>query len=162
MSGTTVNDYITQDHVVKAFRGQTPVNVTAATVALTAASHAGKTVTLNRAAGVAATLPASTGSGDKYRVLLGTTVTSNSTTVKVANVSDAFIGFSQIVSDDPATVKGFIAVPATDDTVTLNGTTTGGYVGDVAEFEDVALNVWHVRVIGKATGTEATPFSATV
>lgn len=143
--------------------GNSIVNATASTLAVTSAIHAGKTVTLNRAAGIAVTLPAASGSGDKYRFVVGTTVTSNSTTIKVANSSDAVQGFSMVVSDDAGgPVKGFIASAGTDDTVTFNGTTTGGYIGDVAEFEDVAANVWEVTVRGKATGTEATPFSATV
>jgi hypothetical protein len=139
-----------------------PVDVTTSTLTATVASHAGRVVTLSRAAGVAVTLPAASGSGAKFQFLVKTTVTTPSTTIKVANSSDAFIGFSNIVSDDPAACKGFIAAALSDDTVTLNGTTTGGYAGDLVTLEDVAANVWAVRVFGKATGTEATPFSATV
>ena len=138
------------------------VNVTASTLTVTEALHDNKIVTLNRAAGITTTLPAATGSGAKFRFLIGTTVTSNTTVIKVANASDAFQGFSQIVSDDTAAVKGFIATAGTDDTITLNGTTTGGYVGDIIEVQDVATNRFQVQVTGKATGTEATPFSATV
>ncbi len=35
-------------------------------------------------------------------------------------------------------------------------------LGDTVVIEDVAANVFAVRIFGKATGTEATPFSATV
>jgi hypothetical protein len=53
-----------------------PISVTAATLTVTAASHAGSTIVLNRAAGTTVTLPASTGSGFKYTFIVGTTVTS--------------------------------------------------------------------------------------
>jgi hypothetical protein len=52
---------------------------------------------------------------------------------------------------------------ATDDTFTLNGTTTGGAaVGDWVEFEDLSATGWYVRGMITQSGTEATPFSDTV
>lgn len=137
------------------------VHLTGATVTITAALHAGKTLIIDDATAQAVTLPAASGTGNVYNFILGATKTGNQT-IKVANSSDAFQGFSMIVSDDPATVKGFIAAAASDDTVTLNGTTTGGYVGDTVTLRDIGLNKFQVDVRGKATGTEATPFSATV
>ena len=44
----------------------------------------------------------------------------------------------------------------------MNGSTTGGIAGDIVELEDIATNLWSVKVLGSATGTEATPFSAAV
>jgi len=50
-----------------------------------------------------------------------------------------------------------------DDTVTLNGTTTGGVdIGDWIEFEDITATAWAVRGFITQSGTEATPFSDTV
>ena len=138
------------------------VNVTASTLTVTALAHAGRLVTINAAAGCAVTLPASLGVGDEYEFLIGTTITSNSTTIKAANASDAYQGFQMVVSDNSAAVLGYIAVAGTDDTVSFNGTTTGGYVGDRVTVRDVAANKFQVEVQGKATGTEATCFSATV
>ena len=43
-----------------------------------------------------------------------------------------------------------------------NGTTTGGITGARCKVIDIAANLWHVEVISDASGTEATPFSATV
>lgn len=137
------------------------VNCTAATLTVTAASHDSKTVTLNRAAGIAVTLPAASGSGERFRFIIGTTVTSNSTTIKVANSSDTMVGVGMQAADGGSTVN-FWEAGGTDDTITFNGTTTGGIKGDLVELEDIATNLWHVRVLGSATGTEATPFSATV
>ena len=92
-----------------------------------------------------------------------TTITSNTLVVKVANTTDAFNGFSIIISDDAGgPAKGFIASAGSDDTITMDGSTTGGYVGDVIEVEDIASGLFQVYVLGKASGTEATPFSATV
>lgn len=138
-----------------------PTAVTASTLTVTAESHAGKTIVLDRAAGIAVTLPAASGTGDKYRFVLKTTITSNATTVKVANASDIMAGFALQSQDAGATMQMF-ETGATDDTVTLNGTTLGGIKGDIIELEDVATNLWSVRATLAATGTEATPFSATV
>ena len=137
------------------------VNVTAATLSIDEAIHEGKTVTLNRAAGIAVTLPAATGSGAGYRFFVGTTVTSNTTTIKVANSSDIMVG-AAIQAADAGNTSNMFETAATDDTITFNGSTTGGIKGDLVELEDIAANTWSVRVIGAATGAEATPFSATV
>lgn len=137
------------------------VNCTAATLALTAASHDGKTVTVNAAAGCALTLPAASGSGARFKIFIGTTITSNSTTIKVANASDIMAGLAIQSQDGGNTVQAWETAADTD-TITFNGSTTGGIKGDVVELEDVATNLWQVRVVGSATSTEATPFSATV
>lgn len=137
------------------------VNATAATLAVTLAAHDGKTVTLNRAGGIAVTLPAAAGTGARFRFVVGTTVTTPSTTIKVANASDTMVGFASTFQDGGDTAL-FFEAGGTDDTITLNGTTTGGIKGDLIEIEDVATNLWHVRLTLSATGTEATPFSATV
>lgn len=138
------------------------VNLTAATLSLTEADHDGKTITVNRAAGSTITLHAASGSGARHRVVIGTTLTSGSLVIQVANASDVMQGFVMQMSDDPATVKAFQA-GATSDTITLNRTTTGvGSKGEWFELEDVATNLWQVHGMTAATGTEATPFSAAV
>lgn len=136
------------------------VDATAATLAATEALHDGKVVTLNRAAGIAVTLPAATGSGTKLRFIVGTTVTSNSTTIKVTG-NDVMTGNAVICNDTDASVSGFETAADTD-TITLNGSTTGGIKGDSVELIDIAADLWFVRINGSATDTEATPFSATV
>ena len=121
----------------------------------------GALVVINAAAGLTVTLPPSDGGNARYRFLIGTTVTSNNVIIKVANTTDAFLGQSMMVSDDPATVKGFIAASG-DDTITLNGSTKGGFLGDQIEIVDIERGKFAVRITGKQTGTEATMFSATV
>lgn len=148
-------------NVTGAVIATTPVDATAATLAVTQAAHGGRMVTLNRAAGITVTLPAATGTGSVYRFLVGTTVTSNTTTIKVANASDTMTGSAYVISDDAAAVLGY-RTGATADTITLDGSTTGGIKGDTIQIIDVATNLFAVQVLSAATGTEATPFSATV
>jgi len=136
------------------------VNATAATLTITEASHDGKVITLNRAAGIAVTLPAATGSGCHLRFQIGTTITSNSTTIKVVG-NDTMVGFA-LVAQDGGDTSVLFGASGTDDTVTLNGSTTGGTKGDWIELFDVATDLWQVNAILTGTGTEATPFSATV
>lgn len=138
------------------------VNVTASTLYLTYKDHNDRTVTINAAAGCAVRLPAATGSGARLRIIIGTTITSNSTTIKVANAVDVMTGNAIQSQDGGATLQMFEA-GASDDTITFNGTTTGGIKGDIVELEDIASGLWWVRVTSAGTGTtEATPFSATV
>lgn len=132
------------------------VNATAATLAVTQAAHAGRVVTLNRAAGIAVTLPAATGTGAEYRFFIGTTVTSNTTTITRAG-SDTMFGTAIICNDTDASVSGFEA--AGSSVITMNGTTTGGIKGTMITLIDVASATWYVEVVGSATGSEATPFS---
>lgn len=134
-----------------------------ATLAVTVAAHDGKTINLDTAAGSICTLPAATGSGARFRFIIGTVPTSNSHVVKVANASDTMIGHVLAISDDAGnTVKPFFAA-GTDDTLTLNRTTTGGTrKAEWVEFVDLAANLWGVTGVIAQTGAEATPFSATV
>jgi hypothetical protein len=137
------------------------VSLTAATATVTAAAHSGRTVLLDRAAGQALTLPPATGSGNTYKFFVLTTITSNTTTIKVADASDVMAGVALVANDGGDTASIFETLAASD-TITFNGTDTGGIRGATVELQDVAPDLWSVRVIGAATGTEATPFSATV
>lgn len=166
MASTTFSGPVTSTNgfvgdVTGAVAATPPVNATASTLAVTQATHGGHVVTLNRAAGIAVTLPAAAGTGTVYRFVIGTTVTSNSTTIKVANSSDTMTGSAYVISDNSAAVLGY-RTGASDDTITFNGSTTGGIKGDTVVITDVAANLFSVQVLSAATGTEATPFSATV
>lgn len=138
-----------------------PISATAATLALTLATHASTTVVANRAAGITMTLPAATGTGAKYKIVVGTTVTSNSLKVQVANATDVMTG-TALFGQDAADTAVLFETAADSDTITLNGSTTGGIKGDIIELEDLASGLWGVTVRGSATGAEATPFSAAV
>jgi len=137
------------------------VTLTAATATVTAAAHSGRTVLLDRAAGQALTLPAATGTGNSYKFFVLTTITSNNTTIKVADSTDVMAGVAIVANDTDASASIF-ETASTSDTITFNGGTTGGIRGATVELQDVATNLWSVRIVGAATDSEATPFSATV
>lgn len=130
---------------------------------VTEALHDGKVIKLDTAAGSTCTLPAASGSGARFRFHITVIATSNSHIIKVANASDTMVGVIASISDDAANVvKPFFAA-GTDDTITLNRTTTGSTrVAEWVEVVDLAANLWQVNGVIAATGTEATPFSATV
>lgn len=132
---------------------------------LTQATHDGKTILLDTAAGTTITLPAASGSGARFRFLVSVVATSNSHKIQVANASDTMTGMLVTISDDAGfPLKGYTAdATAGADTITLNRTTTGSTVkGEWVEVEDYATNKWAVRGMTASTGTEATPFSAAV
>lgn len=139
--------------------GPAPVAQGAGTsLALTAALHAGKTVYLTDTDGIAITLPAATGTGNKYRVEVGATQAGTTTLSVVGN--DSMAGIAYIHDEDTAAVSAFRASGDADQ-MTLNGTTKGGQVGDTIEFEDVATDKWAVRAFLScpAGSNPATPFA---
>ena len=139
------------------------VNCTAATLAIKPQTHAGKTITLNLAAGIVVTLPTCTGDGDEYEFIVGTTFT-GAGIVKVTT-TDVMVGSATIAQDAADTVVQFDTAAASD-TITFNGTTTGGLAGARIKVRDLKLDgttaKWYVEVFSSATGPEATPFSAAV
>jgi len=132
------------------------------TLAMTQAAHTGKIIALDTAAGSVVTLPASTGGGAVYKFLVTVTATSNSHIIKVANATDEMRGY--VVQDaSEATAPNIWWAADNDDTITLNRTTTGlAAQGEYFEIVDAVLNHFFVRGYSQASGTEATPFSATV
>jgi hypothetical protein len=136
----------------------------ATSTTLTRALHEGKTLRLTgTGAAFTQTLPAATGSGDRYRFVVGAVNTSNHLVKVVGN--DIMVGnvWGNSLDDTPDLGQPW-PTAADSDTITLNGTTTGGAkVGDMIELEDFAADTWRI-VTGHITqsGTEATPFSAAV
>lgn len=124
-------------------------------------------IALNALTGSVVTLPPATGSGKAFPFVVTAAPTSNSHKVQVAASTDFIIG--TVLLNDSATVTGYVAansatVSTNSDTITLNGTTTGGLkVGDSLLLTDFALNTWLVSTaVLNASGTAATPFSAAV
>ena len=153
--------HITRLRVDRIDRINNIVALTAATLAATAAEHASRIIMPNVASGSTITLPAATGSGDAYEVFVLATITSNNLIVEVASASDVFAG-AIVGAIDGGTTNNLWLTAATSDTITLNGTTKGGYLGDQLTFTDVSSGVWRVSGLLKQTGTEVTPFSAAV
>lgn len=130
--------------------------ITAATATITAEAHAGKLIVVNRAAGCTLTLPDATGSGVKFTI----TTIADQTGDLVIQAPDADNTMQGVALTD---MSGVIFPTAdTTDTITLNGTTSGGLKGARVELVDVAADTWNVLVISEASGTEVTPFSAAV
>lgn len=146
---------------------QPPVMRTVSTVTASTLSpgiaDSGTLYVIDRAAGVTVTLPAidSGEIGVNYRFHIKTTITSNSFKIQVPSASEAMSGTAFVISDDTAAGKGF-ATASTSDTITMNGSTTGGIAGDTIMVTALSTTLWGVRVLMSATGTEATPFSAAV
>ena len=115
-------------------------------------------IPLNRAAGITVTLPAATGSQAVLRFVVGTSVTSNNNIIQVANATDVMAGTAGVSG---LTGAVFSTLPASD-TITMNGSTTGGLAGSFIELIDVAAGDWVVRAALVGSGTPATPFSAAV
>jgi len=141
----------------------TPIVTLTATGSITAATHAGKTLLMGEVGGNAAatfTLPAATGSGAEYRFIVSVVNTSNYV-IQVTG-DDTIDGSVTLHQDSAATVASFNTVAASD-TITLNGTTTGGVsIGDEITLIDMATDQYMVKGILTASGTEATPFNAAV
>jgi hypothetical protein len=143
-----------------------PHSLTATTYTLTSA-YQNKTLILNRAAGIDVTLPAATGSGLKFRFVVGTALNSDTHTIAASGATDYFKGHILAKTDADATaVTMFITAnsgtAATEtDKITVNGGTQGGIVGDWIEVEDIATAIWAVSGALTQSGSEATPFSVT-
>ena len=141
------------------------IHTFAATDAVTITEHAGRTLLLGEVGGDAAltlTLPAATGTGAVYKFIVSVTNTSNYK-IQVADATDTIDGIMLYLDEDGTAISGFPTVAASD-TITLNGGTTGGIVGDYLELIDIATNQYHVRgVMRVAAGANpATPFTAAV
>ncbi len=139
------------------------VDCTASTLTVTEAEHSGKTIVLDRAAGIAVTLPAAS-AGLKFRFIVKTTFTS-AATIKSATGADIMVGYALMGNDSDNTVVRWPSIAAdTADTIDMLGTanSTGGMAGQEIEIEGLAANLWFVKIVGDAAGTEATPFTNTV
>lgn len=139
------------------------VNATEATLTVTEAAHANRTIVLDRAAGIAVTLPAAS-AGLKFRFIVKTTFT-GAASIKSVSGADIMVGYALMGNDtDNTVVRWPVVAGDTADTIDLLGTSnsTGGMAGQEIEIEGLAANLWFVKIVGDAAGTEATPFTNTV
>ncbi len=161
-SGATNADLI-KLHAVSATAAQIntvaiPGAVTLAAGAMTAAANGnGKINVHSAAAGVAMTLPLATGSGAMFQIVVRTIVATSSLTFTCAG-SDKLVG-AIIQSKSATDIINYAANGSSNTTVTLDGSTKGGNVGDHLRFIDVASGLWYVDGYTLATGTVASPIS---
>ncbi len=139
------------------------VNCTASTLTVTEALHNNKIIVLDRAAGIAVTLPTAA-AGLNFEFIVKTTFT-GAASIKSVVGTDIMIGHAIMGNNTDNTVVNWQAVAAnTYDTIDLLGTgnSTGGMAGQRIRIEGLAASLWYVEIIGDAAGSEATPFADTV
>ena len=157
-----------------------PANVVDAdsSTSLTVASHAGRIVHNNAAGAVTYTLPAINANSDSavagpgadlnnlsnigatFEIFASITKT-GSLIVQVANANDVMVGGAKFIDDTSDNMVGF-ETASTSDTITLNGSTTGGVTFSKITCTAISSTQWKVDVESGCTGTPATPFSAAV
>lgn len=132
------------------------------TLAATVAAHSDRIIALDTATGSVVTLPAATGTGAVIRCIVTVKPTSNAHIIKVTT-DDTLKGSANLLDED-GTAQTAYSATGTDDTLTWNGTTTGGQIGDWVELVDVLPDVWAIRAqaVVIAGSNIADCFSATV
>lgn len=133
-----------------------PANVVNAGTALTmtADSHLGTIVAMNSASGSAITLPAATGTGNQYTIVVTTTVTSNAHSITCAG-SDKLAGSFFLGSTTAALTDASIVALNNNTVISMDGTTKGGIKGSIIYLTDVATNLWVVEANLVGSGTTA-------
>jgi hypothetical protein len=146
---------------VRSERGFTAVGSTAvvaitAETTLTYADHVGRIIEINDADG-AVTLPAITSDtiGATYKFFVGTTA--SDLDIKTDG-TDKFVGNLVLAAAATSQARGF-APAASNDVISMNGTTTGGIAGSVVEVTAIATAEYLVTGTLLASGTLATPFA---
>ena len=123
--------------------------------------ESGSVCLFDRAAGIVYTLPAACAVGTYFDFFTSVTITSNSASVVTGAAAELMVG--QIVncdtdtSDAVAIWKALVASSYIK--VAMNGTTTGGIIGDAIRCVKVTTTKWSVTGFTTATSTVATPFS---
>jgi len=130
------------------------VNITAETT-LTVAAHAGKVIEINDADG-AVTLPTikSDEIGATYTFFIGTDATDLD--IKTDG-TDKYVG-SIVLGVNNGTIKAFQPA-ATNDVISLNGSTTGGDKNSYVQVTALATAEYMVQGVLIGSGTIATPFA---
>lgn len=123
-----------------------------------------RVVAVQAAAGCTIKLPPATGTGVKYRIAVQTTVTSNNVIIQTATTgteTDTLQGqVTQTGASGATTSFGHVDTAGSQtNTITLNGSTKGGIIGDTFEFVDAGNGIWSFHGFTKITGTAATPLS---
>jgi hypothetical protein len=144
------------------------VSITAATLTLTQALHAGKKLILDKVDGIDLILPEATGTGDIYDIIMGLALTSDTITVTAADTTNCdYVGVANIYDADNANIWEIFDVIQADgyDIFTMNMTSMGGISPgfDWVRFTDIKADVFAVQAqLYCPAGSEpATPFSGT-
>lgn len=121
--------------------------------------HDNRTVVVNAAAGIAITLQPATGSGVRYRIIIGTALSSGDVTV-TTNGSDVYDGYALVEDSGDTTASDATLFPTSSATIfTFDQSAGSGNVGDWLEIEDFATAVWAVKAYVSNQTDPTTPFS---
>ena len=152
MGQTTFSGPVRSERGFTAVGSTAVVEITAETT-LTYADHVGRIIEINDADG-AVTLPTITTDtiGAKYTFFIGTDATDLD--IKTDG-TDKFLGSLAVAG---TTTKAF-APGATNDVISMNGTTTGGDKGSYVEITALADDEYLVQGVLVGSGTVATPFA---
>jgi hypothetical protein len=125
------------------------------------ADESGALCQLDVASGVTYTLPALTAAliGMQFEFATTVTVTSNSHKVVTADTSTFLVGQVQMITAGSATTLAAAANGTTHRSLTSNGTTTGGVIGDRFRVTAISATQWLIDGVVAGTGTLATPFA---
>lgn len=139
---------------------RTPASLTA-TAALTQAANANRVNIITGTAAATYTLPEATGTGDVYTFVFGQ-LNTNGTTIVAADTSNTSIRGSLNILDADSNAQTAYHGDSGDDTLTFNGTTKGGLVGDTVTLIDIATDVWAIsgNLVCPSGSNVADPFSS--
>lgn len=137
-----------------------PFHITTSTFQATIDYHQ-RILVLDSTSAITVSLPKANGSGCELTFILAKNSAGVASNIIKRNPSTDIIQGSIAVNLDASTAEAFKAA-STSNTVTLNGTTTGGVAtGDTLFFFDIAAGVWVVTGSVIGSGSIATPFSNT-
>ncbi len=136
------------------------VVTTATALSLTATQHANRVLIVNTNSTVtnAYTLPAATGTGNKYEIINGIAQTQGSIAIKTAG-SDVMKGGCRSFDSTAVATHANFFVTLTATQCAWSRTTTGGIGHDRFVAYDTAAAVWNVVVETNCSGSNATPFT---
>lgn len=134
---------------------------TSATETLSRRVHGGRTTRLARNTGSTLTLPAAVGSGTRFRLVVGTALSSGQYRINAAG-SDKFRGGVHVgdSGDTGSATADLFTAGTTANQINMTLASGGGRVGDVIELEDFAPGFWQVSGTFTDVADPATPFAA--
>lgn len=120
--------------------------------------EAGALCMFDLAAGVAYTLPSPV-IGMTFHFATSVTRTSNAHKFTTNLATEFLTGGVASLNSAAATGEFFAANGTSIVTLSMNGTTTGGIIGDRITITAISTTVWFVDGVTNTTGTAATPFA---
>ena len=149
------------NHVFGTVATRTPVISEAVATRSLNETESGSVCCFDRAAGIVYTLPAACAVGTYFDFVTTVTITSGAAKVITGAGTELMVGqITNVDTDTSDAVAIWKSLVATSNiAVSMNGTTTGGIIGDYLHCVKVTSTKWSVTGVTTATGTVATPFA---